>query len=83
MMEKATETFLRVRDMIDPADHPVASRAMWTVPMAFYFGHSAEEAVAVILDYERDLLAGKYDSDILKRAADQSLRKIQREAHRA
>lgn len=75
-LNEATQTFCAVRDSISPAEHNIAYRALWTVPMAFYWGRTVEECRELMFSHERDLLADKFDSDILKVATSQSLARL-------
>ena len=75
-LTESTKTLCAVRDSISPAEHPIAYRALFSVPMVFYYGRTVEECVELLLAYERELMAGKFDSDILKRAAHKSLGRL-------
>ena len=75
-LTEATKTLCAVRDSISPAEHPIAYRALFSIQMAFYSGRTVEECVELLLAYEREMKSGKYDSDILKRAAQKSIGRL-------
>ena len=78
-LNESTKTLCAVRDSISPEEHPIAYRALFFVQMAFYYGRTVEECVELLLKFEREMEAGKFDSDILKVAAQKSLSRLSAE----
>lgn len=78
-LNESTKTLCAVRDSISPEEHPIAFRALFSVKLAFYYGRTVEECVELLLKFEREMEAGKFDSDILKVAAQKSLSQLSAE----